>query len=82
MNTGKGRAEQSGLLFTIGHIGEWTPGDRRIVLCFSMMMRMRAVYIVNCWIMFVTRMQMALNVVVMHVLVCVSLSRSCWTKRL
>ena len=31
--------------------------------------------------MFVTRMQMAVTVVVMHVLVRVSLSRSCWTKR-
>ena len=44
-------------------------------------MRMRAVYVVNGLIMFVTRMQMAFTVVVMHVLVCVSLSRSCWTKR-
>ena len=44
-------------------------------------MRMRAVYVVNCLVMFVIRMQMAFTVVVMHVLVCVSLSRSCWTKR-
>ena len=44
-------------------------------------MRMRAVYVVNGLIMFVTRMQMAVTVVVMHVLVRVSLSRSCWTKR-
>ena len=42
---------------------------------------MRAVYVVNCLVMFVIRMQMAFTVVVMHVLVCVSLSRSCWTKR-
>ena len=73
----RGGGRRARLLFTRGHVGERTPTNCLVLF----VMRMRAVYVVNGLIMFVTRMQMAFTVVVMHVLVCVSLSRSCWTKR-